>query len=43
MLIGSGTYEAIRDVAEAEPLGPIELKGHREPVEAYVLRALVRL
>jgi adenylate cyclase len=42
VLIGSETYEAIRDVAEAEPLGPIELKGHREPVDAYVLRGLVR-
>ncbi|MDP8943264.1 MAG: adenylate/guanylate cyclase domain-containing protein [Actinomycetota bacterium] len=36
-VIGPGTYERIRDAAEVEPLGPLELKGKREPVEAFTL------
>jgi adenylate cyclase len=40
VVIGPGTYAAIRDRADVEPLGAVELKGKREPVEAYLLRGI---
>jgi class 3 adenylate cyclase len=40
VVIGPGTYAAIRDRADVEPLGAVELKGKREPVDAYLLRGI---
>jgi adenylate cyclase len=40
VLLGPATYEQVRDVATVQPLGPVELKGKREPVELYVLEEL---
>jgi adenylate cyclase len=40
VIIGADTFNLIRDVAMADPLGPIEAKGKSEAVEAYRLRAL---
>lgn len=40
VVIGAGTYAAIRDRADVEPLGSVEVKGKREPVEAYLLRGV---
>jgi class 3 adenylate cyclase len=40
VVIGGKTYEAIRDVAIVRPLGCLEVKGKREPVEAFVLQGL---
>jgi adenylate cyclase len=37
VLLGPATYERIRDVASVEPLGPVELKGKKDPVELYRL------
>lgn len=40
VLLGPATYERVRDVAMVSALGPVELKGKREPVELYVLDEL---
>jgi class 3 adenylate cyclase len=37
VVIGSATRAALAGVAMVEPLGPLELKGKSEPVEAFVL------
>jgi class 3 adenylate cyclase/predicted ATPase len=37
ILVGEATVERTRDALEAEPLGPLELKGKAEPVEAFRL------
>jgi adenylate cyclase len=40
VVVGERTYEVIRDGAEVQSLGAIELKGKSEPVTAYVLISL---
>jgi class 3 adenylate cyclase len=40
VVIGSATYSAIRDRAQAEPLGELAVKGKAAPVTAYALTAL---
>jgi class 3 adenylate cyclase len=40
VVIGSTTRELLDHVAEVEQLGPVTVKGKREPVEAFVLRGL---
>jgi class 3 adenylate cyclase len=35
ILIGPATYQSVRDVIPADPLGELELKGKREPVAAF--------
>jgi adenylate cyclase len=40
VVIGGQTFAAIKNAAVVHPLGNIEVKGKREPVEAYVLQAL---
>jgi adenylate cyclase len=40
VVLGQTTWETIRDRAEAEPLGPLRLKGKSEPVEAFTLVSL---
>jgi class 3 adenylate cyclase len=40
VLLGPSAYQQIRDVAAVKPLGPVELKGKREPVELYELHGL---
>lgn len=40
VLISQSTYEAVRDLAECEPIEGLSLKGVSEPVCAYVVRAL---
>ena len=37
VLIGQPTLELVRDIAEVEPVEPLELKGKAEPVPAYRL------
>src|SRR5439155_2770925 len=37
VVIGPGTYEAIRHQAVVRPLGPVRVRGKEEPVEAFVL------
>ena len=37
VVIGSATHAALAGVAVFEPLGPLDLKGKSEPVEAFVL------
>jgi class 3 adenylate cyclase len=39
VVIGAATLAALADGVQAAPLGPLELKGKSEPVEAYVLQA----
>jgi DNA-binding SARP family transcriptional activator/predicted ATPase len=41
ILLGPATFELVRDAVEAEPLGPLELRGKAEPVETYRLVSLV--
>ncbi len=40
VLISSSTYAQIKDVAEVQSLGMIQVKGKQEPLEAYVLIGL---
>jgi class 3 adenylate cyclase len=40
VVIGQTTFEAISDLARAEPLGPLELRGKSDRVPAYVLTGL---
>lgn len=40
VLIGASTYAAIADRVEVEPIGPLNLKGKENPVEAYRLLSL---
>lgn len=40
VVIGGPTYAALSEVAIVNPLGHIEVKGKREPVEAFVLTGL---
>jgi class 3 adenylate cyclase len=40
VVIGQATYDLIRDVAEVQPLGPLQVKGKEQPVWAYVLTGL---
>jgi class 3 adenylate cyclase len=40
VVIGAGTYELIRDIAEVRPLGAPALKGKSEAVEVYELLGL---
>lgn len=40
VVIGAATLAAIGEVAEVTPLGPLELKGKEDRVEAFVLRSL---
>lgn len=40
VLISSSTYAQIKDVAEVQSLGLIQVKGKQEPVEAFVLIGL---
>src|SRR5919109_4088342 len=37
VLIGSTTYELVRDAVNVEPMAPLELKGKAEPVPAFRL------
>jgi adenylate cyclase len=37
VLLGPTTYEQVRHAVTAEPLGPVELKGKRDPLELYSL------
>jgi len=39
-VIGAATYEEIRELATAAPLGDIQVKGKAEAVGAYVLLLL---
>jgi class 3 adenylate cyclase len=39
-VVGAATWELIKDVADATPLGGLDLKGKAEPVEAYELHRL---
>jgi adenylate cyclase len=39
VVIGAATLAELHDGAEVTPLGPLDLKGKSQPVEAYVLRA----
>jgi class 3 adenylate cyclase len=39
VLIGSRTYDAVKDHFQADPLGPIQLKGMQSPVRAFNVRA----
>jgi adenylate cyclase len=39
VVIGAATLEALGDTAQVTPLGPLELKGKSQPVEAFVLQA----
>ena len=40
ILIGESTYRLVRDAAEIEPVGKLELKGKPEPVPAYRVFAM---
>jgi class 3 adenylate cyclase len=40
VLVGPLTYERIRDHAAVAALGPLQLKGKSQPIEAYALTAL---
>jgi class 3 adenylate cyclase len=40
VVIGSTTRDLLDHVAEVESLGPVAVKGKRDPVEAFVLRGL---
>jgi adenylate cyclase len=37
VVVGASTYAALGDQAVVTPLGPVEIKGKAEPVEAYLL------
>jgi class 3 adenylate cyclase len=37
VFLAHGTYERIRDAVTVDPVGPVELKGKKEPVELYRL------
>ena len=39
VVIGAATLAELGDTAQVAPLGPLELKGKSQPVEAFVLRA----
>jgi adenylate cyclase len=39
VVIGAATLAELGNAAEVKPLGPLELKGKSEPVEAFVLQA----
>jgi class 3 adenylate cyclase len=41
-VIGGATREALGEVAIVEALGRLELKGKRQPVEAFLLAQLAR-
>jgi class 3 adenylate cyclase/predicted ATPase len=41
ILLGPATFELVRDAVEADPLGPLELRGKAEPVETYRVVSLV--
>jgi adenylate cyclase len=38
VVVGRATWEALGDPAAGEPLGPVRVKGKRDPVEAWRLR-----
>ena len=38
VVVGARAAAQLADIAELEPVGPLELKGKSEPVQAYVLR-----
>ena len=40
ILISHPTYERVRDLIEAKPLGPIKVKGKEEEVEVYEVISL---
>jgi adenylate cyclase len=40
IVIGRATWEAIGPAARVRPLGPLDLKGKRDPVEAFELELL---
>jgi class 3 adenylate cyclase len=40
ILIGAGTYNKVRDVVEAEALGPLTVKGKTEAVDVWALKGL---
>jgi class 3 adenylate cyclase len=40
VMLGPATYALVRDAVEVEKLAPVPLKGKRNPVHAYLLRAL---
>jgi len=40
VVIGESTFAALSDGARTQPLGPLEVKGKTEPVNAYVLTGL---
>jgi class 3 adenylate cyclase len=40
VVLGPATYEAVRHLAIARPLDPIEVKGKRDPVACWVLEGL---
>jgi adenylate cyclase len=43
ILISQRTYERVRDLVEARPLGRIRVKGKEEEVEVYEVLGLVSL
>jgi class 3 adenylate cyclase len=40
VLIGSSTYEQIKDIAIVRPVAPLDVKGKTAPVQAYILIAV---
>ena len=40
VLLGASTYDLVRDAAEVEPVGPLELKGKASRIPAFRLSAL---
>jgi len=40
VVLGDATHEAVKDLAIARPLDPIEVKGKRDPVACWVLEGL---
>jgi class 3 adenylate cyclase/tetratricopeptide (TPR) repeat protein len=41
ILVGQTTYQLVEGAIEAEQIGPVELKGKRDPVPAYRLRRVL--
>jgi class 3 adenylate cyclase len=39
-VVSRSTYELLPEETAAEPLGPVQLKGRRSPVEALVVSSL---